>query len=70
MMKAILAALGATSLVVAPVAHAASPATAPISQANQLGGEGSIAPWIIALIIVGGIILAISESDVDSPDSP
>ncbi|MDP3676637.1 MAG: hypothetical protein Q8R44_16315 [Novosphingobium sp.] len=73
MIKALLGGLAATALLAAPVAHAASPAraSAPVGSANEMGGgDGSFAPWIMALIIVGGIIWAISETDVDSPDSP
>lgn len=72
MIKAILGGLAATALLAAPVAHAASPAraSAPVSGSSEMGGEGSFAPWIMALIIVGGIIWAISETDEDSPDSP
>lgn len=72
MIKALLGGLGAAALIAAPVAHAATPvrAAAPIENASEMGGEGSFAPWIMALIIVGGIIWAISETDSDSPDSP
>jgi hypothetical protein len=72
MIKTILGGLGAASLAAAPVAHAAVPAysSAPVENASALGGEGSIAPWIMAIIIVGGIIWAISETDDDAPDSP
>jgi hypothetical protein len=72
MIKALLGGLGAAALAAAPAAHAASPAraAAPISDGSALGGESSAAPWIIALIIVGGIIWAITEIDEDSPDSP
>ena len=72
MIKALLGALGATALVAAPVAHAASPnrAAAPLDNPSAMGGESSIAPWIMALIIVGGIIWAISETNDERPDSP
>lgn len=72
MFKSVLAGLGAASLAAAPAVHAASPvrAAAPTESASAMGGENSFAPWIMALIIVGGIIWAISETDDERPDSP
>ena len=72
MKKLITSAVLALSLVAAPVAAAyAAPlrATAPTTDANNLGGkEGG--GLILALLIVAGIIGAILDQENDSPDSP
>lgn len=72
MIKALIGGLAAATLVSAPLVHAATPARAasPIENFSAMGGENSLAPWIMALVIVGGIIWAISETDDERPDSP
>lgn len=73
MKKLFLAGLASLALASAPVAHAAAPArsAAPVHGASEMGGESSVAPWALAILIIAGIVFAISEGDnQDSPDSP
>lgn len=73
MNKLITGVLAALALTTAPVAQAAAPVrvAAPVEGANEMGGEYGAAPWILAALIVGGIIFAIlSQEDDDDSDSP
>jgi hypothetical protein len=71
MLKSISGGLAALALTAAPVAHAAAPvrAAAPVESPSEMGG-GSFAPWVIAILIIAGIVLAIDATDDDAPDSP
>ena len=72
MFKFLSGGLAALALTAAPVAHAAAPAraAAPIESPSEMGGTSSFAPWVLAILIIGGIIFAIDATDDDAPDSP
>ena len=72
MFKTLSGGLAALALTAAPVAHAAAPvrAAAPLEGSSEMGGGSSFAPWVLAILIIGGIILAIDATDDDQPDSP
>jgi hypothetical protein len=72
MFKALSGGLAALALTAAPVAHAAAPAraAAPLESPSAMGGEGSFAPWVLAILIIAGIVLAIDATDDDASDSP
>jgi hypothetical protein len=66
-----IAALAALSLAVAPVAAQAARTAAPVDDAESLSGGASIA-WVIAAIMVIGVVWAIVDDDDDNdlPVSP
>lgn len=65
-----LAALAALSLTTAPAVADVSRASAPVSQASQLGAGESFLPWAILVgILAGATLLVINEEDDDEPAS-
>jgi hypothetical protein len=70
MKRLVTAIAGASLLAAAPVAQAAEAArsTAPMEEANAIGG-GSTVPWIVAAVALG-IALFLVLDNGDSPDSP
>lgn len=70
-MRTLLAALAATTLVAAPVAHAAAPARAslPVERASEMGGGVPFSAIVVLLAVLGGALFLAIDDD-DSPDSP
>ena len=59
-----LAAIAALSLTAVPAVAEVSRASAPVSQASQLGGGESFLPWAILVgILAGATLLVINEED-------
>jgi hypothetical protein len=69
-LNATLSALVASSLIAAPIAAQAAPArTSTPAKGEQLAGFGW--GWIFAaLVVIGVILIVVSDSDEDAPHSP
>ena len=65
-----IAAIAAASLTATPLAAQVSRTAAPVEESQSLGG-GSIVAWIMAGLVVGGLIwVLVDDDDEDFPVSP
>ena len=73
-LRALTAGMLAVALSSAPVAsHAAAPmrTSAPVAEANAMGGENSSLLYILGAVLLGVLIfVVVDDDDDDDPDSP